>query len=112
MTGHRSFEPAPECGAVYSCDDRLRGVLETVQNAVKAWSTPAFAGSHFPELADIRSGDKRTAAADQHDRFNGVIIFELLYACGDSLRHAWTQSVYRRIIYREDSHVAIFTRQH
>jgi hypothetical protein len=113
VTGHRSFEAPAESGSVDGGDDWLRGFLDAVQDGVEAGSTPALAaGGHFSELADIGSGDEGAAAADQHDRLYRIILFELLYAGGDSFRHTRTQGVYWGIIYSQYPYVAVSAGQH
>ena len=113
MAGHGGFQAAPERRAVDRGDDGLGRFLNAVQDGVEARPAPALAaGSHFPELSDVRAGDKGPAAANQHDRLHGIVFVELLYSAGNSFRHSRAQSVHRRIIYGQDTDVAVSADQH
>ncbi len=109
---HRGFQSSTERGAVNRRHNRLGIVFHAVQYAHEAGSLFAISpGRDFPEFADVRAGDERSASADQHNRLYRVIFFEFIEAGDNSFRHARTQGVYRRVIDGEDTHFAVFARK-
>src|SRR5215471_3386633 len=67
---------------------------------------PRLPRSNLAKLLDVRAGDERTAAANQHGRMQVGVGFQFANGFSDALRHTRTERVDRRIIDGNDRDVS------
>ena len=101
VAAERDFEPAAQRRAVDRDHDRLRRILEAVDDGLQAG-----AGHRLAELADIGAGDIGPPRADQHHGLDLGIGGRLGQAIGQALAHRRAQRVDRGVVDGDDGDVA------
>ena len=75
MPGHRKFQPAAKCAAVYRHDDRFGNLFDEAQQIVKVRRFGAAPRGLF-QFLDVGAGNKRPAGADDDDGIDRRILRE------------------------------------
>ena len=105
VASHGSFHPAAQCRPVNSGDDGLAAIFD-FQEQRKQTGSARLSRGHLFQLLDVRTGNESAAASDQHGGFQSVVLLQLVDGIGNSLGHAGTQSVDRRVVDGDDADVA------
>src|SRR3979411_1107283 len=89
---------------------RLRAVLNVKEQRKQASARAAC--SDLAEFLDVRACDKSSAASDYHGCFDRRVAIHLIDRRSNSLGHAGTERVYRRIVDRDHRDILMFTDFH
>ena len=104
MAGHGELEPAAERVAMNRGDDRLRCVLDILQDRVERLGSleRLLARRHRLEDVDVGACHERLAGADEHDRLDGRVVDPSCDRGLDAFQHAGAERVDRRVVDRDD----------
>ena len=102
MRGQRHLEPAAERGPVQRRDNRLRGVLDRVEDVGQIGR-----GVRLAEFGDVGAGDEGAPRADDDDRLDGGVPLRRLDAPLEAVADDLRQRVDRRGIDRDGSDLAV-----
>ena len=100
VAGLRDLEAAAERVAVNRGDERLGGVLDALEQRVRALGARHRIGRRLQQVErlDVRAGDERRAGADEHDRLGGRIGDAALDRLVDLSPDLGRQRVHRRVV--------------
>jgi hypothetical protein len=104
MTRHRDFHAAAERVAVNCRHEWFGRVLHAAEERMRPRRPAQCVLRRLQQVEhlDVRSGDERRAAADQHDGVGRRVGVRALHALVDRFPHRGTERVDRRIVDGQD----------
>ena len=102
MRRQRDLKSSAERGSVQRGDDRLRRVLDPIEDVRKIGR-----GGRLAELGDVGAGDKGSPGANDHDRLDRVVRLCCLHASLQAVANRLGQRVDRRGVDRDGRDVSV-----
>ena len=107
VRGHGHFDSAAERSPVDRHHDRLRALLDALQQVVHLGRAGVAAPDHVFEALDVRAGDERAAGRRDHDGLGRGVGFGLRQRGREAVDGLGAEGVDRGVVDEDDGHRAV-----